>query len=247
METAAWVWGLRDEPPDVVHVVVDAGRRIRRRRGVRVHIRLHLARRCHPSRLPPVVRLEETVLDLVDRPGTTEDTVVDVVLLACQRRLTRADRLQAAAGRRSKLRHRALLSDVLSEVTDGVQSPLERRYLRDVERAHGLPPAERNKAEPDRRAGRGARTLYRDVRHLPYRLVVELDGRAAHPQDQRERDDLRDNSLVVEDGTQTLRYGWRSVTTRACETAGQVGHVLISRGWERVPRRCGPTCRLPAS
>jgi len=58
--------------------------------------------------------------------------------------------------------------------------------------------------------------LYRDVRYLPYRLVVELDGRAAHPQDRRERDDLRDNSLVVADGTQTLRYGWRSVTTRAC-------------------------------
>ena len=247
METAAWVWGLRDEPPEDVHVMIETGRRIRKQSGLRVHLQLHLARRCHPSRLPPVVRLEETVLDLIARPGSTEDSVIDVVLRACQRRLTRVDRLRTAADRRAKLRHRRLLSDVLSDVTDGVQSPLERRYLHDVERAHGLPRAERNTAEPDRREGRGRRTFYRDVRYLPYRLVVELDGRAAHPQDQRERDDLRDNSLVVEDGTQTLRYGWRSVTTRACETAGQVGQVLNSCGWNGGPRRCGPTCRLPAS
>lgn len=139
LETAAWVRGLRDQPPDDVHVMVEAGRRTRKQRGVTVHIRLHLARRCHPSQLPPVVRLEETVLDLIDRPGSTEDAVIDVVLRACQRRLTRVDRLRAAADRRAKLRHRLLLSDVLSEVTDGVQSAPELRYLRDVERAHGLP------------------------------------------------------------------------------------------------------------
>ena len=139
----------------------------------------------------------------------------EVVLRACQRRLTRADRLQAAAGRRSKLRHRALLSDLLSEVTAGVQSPLERRYLRDVDAPTAYLLRSGTRPSPTGE-GRGDRRLYRDVRYLPYRLVVELDGRAAHPQDRRERDDLRDNSLVVADGTQTLRYGWRSVTTRAC-------------------------------
>ncbi len=247
METAAWVWGLRDEPPDDVHVMIESGRRIRSQPGLHVHLLLHLARRCHPSRLPPVVRLEETVIDLIARPGSTEEFVIDVVLRACQRRLTRVDRLRAAANHRAKLRHRRLLSDVLEDVTDGVQSALERRYLRDVERAHGLPRAERNKAEPDRREGRAGRSVYRDVRYSPYRLVVELDGQAAHPQDQRERDDLRDNALVVGDGTQTLRYGWRSVTTRACETAGQVSQVLIGSGWDGRPRRCGPGCRLPIS
>jgi len=250
LETAAWVWGLRDEPPDDVHVMVEAGRRISKQPGVKVHIRAGLTRRRHPSRLPPVVRLEETVLDIVDRPDTTPDNVIDVVLRACQRRLTRADRLRAAAGRRSKLRHRALLSEVLSDVTDGVQSALERRYLRDVERAHGLPSAERNKAEIDRAAGgqvAGRRQTYRDVRYVPYRLVVELDGRAAHPDDQRERDDIRDNSLVEDEGTRTLRYGWRSVASRSCETARQVSLLLTSGGWTGRPRRCGPACRLAIS
>ena len=247
LETAAWVWGLRDDPPDDVHVMIETGRRIRKQPqpGLRVHLRLHLARRRHPSRLPPVVRLEETVLDLIARPGSTEESVIDVVLRACQRRLTRVDRLRAAADRRAKLRHRRLLSDVLSDVTDGVQSALERRYLRDVDQAHGLPRAERNTAEPIRTSP--GRWSYRDVRYVGYRLVVELDGQAAHPADQRERDDLRDNSLIEAEGTRTLRYGWRSVTTRACETAEQVGHVLNSCGWNGGPRRCGPTCRLPAS
>jgi hypothetical protein len=136
--------------------------------------------------VPPVVRLEDTVIDLVDRPGTSQGKVIDLLLRACQRRLTSADRLRAAADGRAKMRHRALLTDVLSEVAEGVQSALERRYLPDVERAHDLPRAKRNRTE-----GRPGRRAYRDVRYLPYRLVVELDGRAAHPEDERERDDLR--------------------------------------------------------
>lgn len=127
LETAAWIWDLRDEPPDAVHVIIEADRRVTRQPGVTVHIRVHLARRRHPTRVPPVVRLEETVIDLVDRPGTSQGKVIDVLHRACQRRLTSADRLRAAADGRAKMRHRALLTDVLSEVAEGVQSALERR------------------------------------------------------------------------------------------------------------------------
>lgn len=242
LETAAWVWRLRDDPPAQVHVVIESARRVMEQPGVRVHIRVHLAQRRHPSRRPPVIRLEETVIDLVDQPGTTQDAVIDVLLRACQRRLTRADRLRAAAEGRAKMRHRALLVDVLSDVGDGVLSTLESRYLRDVERAHRLPRAERNRPE-----GRRGERSYRDVRYLAHGLVVELDGRAAHPGELRERDDLRDNALLEQDGTQTLRYGWRSVVTRPCETARQVARLLARGGWTGEPCRCGPSCRLPAS
>lgn len=239
LATAAWIWGLDDAAPDLVHVMIPADRRVARQPGARFHIRTHLAERVHPARRPTVVRLEDTVLDLVDRPGTTSGDVIDVVLRACQRRLTSAGRLRAAMARRKKLRHRALVAELLADVEDGVLSPLERRYAHDVERAHGLPPGSRNRQEGSR-----GRRRYRDVRYLRYRTVVELDGRAAHPDEQREADNVRDNELLVDEGCRTLRYGWRSVTVAACETAGQVGMLLRSGGWTGSPRRCGPGCRL---
>jgi len=42
---------------------------------------------------------------------------------------------------RKKIRHRSLVLDLLAETASGVHSPLEQRYLHDVERAHGLPAA----------------------------------------------------------------------------------------------------------
>jgi len=170
----------------------------------------------------------------------TPDEVIDLLLRACQRRLTTADRLRSAADGRAKMRHRSLVADVLGEVADGVQSTLERRYLHDVERAHCLPRGARNRPE-----GRDRSRLYRDVRYVAYRLVVELDGQAAHPGDRRERDDLRDNDLLLGEGIRTLRYGWRSGTVHPCETAGQVLDLLRSGGWAGAPKRCSPRCGPP--
>ena len=240
METAGWFWTLEDDVPDDVHVMVPGDRRPARQTGTRFHIRVHLEGRVHPAKVPAMVTLEETVLDLVDRASTTESDVVGLVLKACQRRLTTPQRLAEALDGRLKIRHRSLVSDVLSDATEGVQSPLERRYVRDVERAHGLPRGQRNHLE----VRSGARR-YRDVRYLAYRTCVELDGAAAHPVDRRELDDLRDNDLLVSEGTRTLRYGWRSVTALACQSAGQVGRLLVLGGWQGSPTRCGPGCRLP--
>jgi hypothetical protein len=240
METAGWFWELQDEAPEMVHVMVAGDRRPARQDGTRFHIRVHLAERVHPARLPALVTLEDTVLDLVDRPSTTESAVVGLVLRACRRRLTTPQRLAEGLARRPKIRHRGLVSGLLTEATDGVQSALEHRYLRDVERAHGLPRGQRNRVE----VLAGARR-YRDVRYLPYLTCVELDGAAAHPAELHELDDLRDNALLVADGTRTVRYGWRSVTALACETAAQVRQLLVLGGWAGSPTRCGPGCRLP--
>jgi hypothetical protein len=137
-------------------------------------------------------------------------------------------------------RWRALLNEVLAEVEEGIASPLERRYARDVERRHGLPRGERNR--PEDRLGGGR--WYRDVRYPRWCTVVELDGQPAHPADQRFRDLRRDNAAMVQ-GERVLRYGWRDVAGRPSEAAGQVGTVLQARGWPGKPRRCGATCLLP--
>lgn len=236
-ETAAWLDGLRADLPATVEVCVPHGRRHRASRtGVQVRQSRHLATKTHPTRTPPRTRLEDTVLDLTDAHRTA-DPVIDLVLRACQRRLTTADRLRQAARGRKRLRWRTLVADLLADVVAGVQSALERRYRRDVERAHGLPRGVRNRAESSR-----GRRRYRDVRYRRFRLVVELDGQAAHPEAWKEWDDLRDNEVTELEQARTLRYGWMSVAVRSCATAAQVGRLLSAGGWTGRLRPCGPDC-----
>ena len=239
-ESAAWLWQLQDALDPPVQVLLPASRRVVSQSSlVAIHYSIHRAIRRHPTRNPPVTRLEDTVLDIVDfakRPAEA----IDVLTRACQRRLTNPARLSDAATSRKKLAHRELVADVLSEVRTGVQSALERVYFRDVERAHGLPRGERNAPEGD-----SGRRRYRDVRYRKQRLVVELDGSAAHPVEARDRDDVRDNELVETEGTATLRYGWTAVADRACETAAQVARLLRQGGWTGTARPCGPGCPLP--
>jgi hypothetical protein len=236
--TAGHLQELVDKPPARIDVLVHHGHRVRPRPGIRVRQtrRLELVR--HPARTPPQTHLEDTVLDLSDEAKRSE-AVVDVVLAACQRRLTTPARLALRARGRKRLRWRRFLTELLAEVGDGVLSPLERRYYRDIEKAHGLPRGRRNRPE-----GSGDGRRYRDVRYRRWRVLVELDGRAAHPPETRELDDVRDNEVVAEDGTRTLRYGWRSVSGHPCVVADQVVDVLRSAGWTGAPVRCGPDCAL---
>ena len=135
--------GLRDEPPPYVEIAVDARRRVQDHPGsdggpqLRVRRVRDLHTRRHPSRLPPQTRTEDTVLDLVDR-ATDADRVVSLITSVCQRRLSTAARLRQCASGRKRLHWRRLVGDVLEDVKDGVQSALEHRWRRDVERAHGL-------------------------------------------------------------------------------------------------------------
>jgi hypothetical protein len=240
LETAQWSWGLRDEPPATVFIMIPGNRRIAAAPGLSVHISYDLAARRHPARQPAVTRVEDTIIDLVDAASTVENAI-DVVLRACQRRRTTAARLGQAARKRKKLSRRRLLLDVLAEVQAGVLSMLERNYRRDVEVAHGLPCGARNRAE-----GVAGRRRYRDVRYKKFDLVVELDGQAAHPAHDRDRDDLRDNELVEIEGTATLRYGWTAVAGRPCATAAQVARMLRQGGWTGSPVPCGSGCPIAA-
>jgi hypothetical protein len=137
-----------------------------------------------------MTRVEDTVLDLVERARSVE-SVVGLVTRACQRRLTTASRLAAAMEARKKMRCRRVVSDILEDVRDGVASALERAWGHAVEQRHGLPQGERNRR--DAIAG-GVR--YRDIGYRELAMIVELDGRAAHPDDERHRDMRRDNAVA---------------------------------------------------
>jgi hypothetical protein len=232
---ALWLYGAIDRAPDVIDVCIPWSRRVRGRVGIRIH-------RCrgqdaHPSVSPPRVRLETAVLDVADS-ATTPEQALDPVLRVTQRRLTTASRLRAALAARGRHRWRALLREVLAEVEDGVASALERRYALDVERAHGLPRGVRNTAERDPLTGQ---RRYRDVRYDRSGLVIELDGREAHPLEEAFRDTRRDNAVALLSDV-VLRYGWRDVAGNPCGVAAEVAAVLAAHGWEGSVRPCRADC-----
>jgi hypothetical protein len=184
---------------------------------------------------PPRLSVEDTVLDLC--ASSSEGPVVTLVTTAVQSRRTRADRLAAALDSRARHRHRRLLRVLLADVAVGAESPLELSYLRDVERAHGLP-------DGRRQASRLGLPYATDVGYDAYGLLVEPDGRLGHDGAGRFRDMNRDNRFVL-GGLTTLRYGWFDVVDHPCLVAAQVGHVLLARGWLGLPVRCERCAAVP--
>jgi hypothetical protein len=238
--TALWLWGVLDVPEPVTTVCLPERRRVVTPSGTRVVRRRGLAGLVHPVALPPRLRLEEALLDVADE-AVGEGEVVDLVLRATSSQRTTAARVRKALGRRRQHRHRALLRELLDEAAEGVQSALELRYRRGVERAHGLPRAERNAVEPVTGRTGARRNRYRDVRYRRWRVVVELDGLEAHPAWRRRHDRARDNSATVE-GDQVLVYGWYETVAERCLVAVEVIRLLWRQGWRGTPHPCGEGC-----
>lgn len=232
--TAAELHRLLDSPAEAIHVTVPSTRRITTPGLViRTSGRIHQARQ--PNRDPPRTSVEETVLDLAQLSSTFDDAC-GWITRACGRRLTTETKLRAALELRKKMRWRNELSDVLAAAGDGIHSVLEYRYVRDVERAHGLP-----RSRHQVRVVIDGKVVYRDVYYEEYQLAVELDGQLAHPDDDRWRDSQRDNKARAQ-GVETCRYGWRDIYAHACETALLQARILRRRGWRGRPRPCSARC-----
>lgn len=240
-QTAADLWKLADAPSSLIHVTVPGNRRVRRQPGlvVVVHLSGRASAAVHPSRNPPRTRLEETVVDLWESAQTL-DNAVGWVTSAIGRRLTTQDKLRTAMETRSRVGRRKLLAELLSPDAAGIHSVLEYRYMRHVERPHGLPGANRQA-----RARRNGRTEYRDQLYAEYDTAVELDGRVAHPGDSRWRDIRRDNAAAAA-GITTLRYDWLAVTTTPCLVAAEIAEVLATRGYKGA-RPCSADCPVGRS
>jgi very-short-patch-repair endonuclease len=169
------------------------------------------------------------------------DNAIAWLTKACQRHRTTTARLAQALDQRARHRWRDLLVDALGDVAGGVESVLEYRYVRRVERPHGLPRARRQRVV--RTGGRRRRT---DNDYEPFGVVVELDGRLGHEGEGAFRDRTRDNDTAIS-GRVTLRFGWADVDAQACEVAEDVAVVLWARGWRGKLKRCGVGCRLTRS
>lgn len=233
-QTAAELHGLIESPAKTIYVTIPSNRRITTP-GIVVRTSGRVAQARQPNREPPRTTIEETVLDLAELARTFDDAC-GWITRACGRRLTTETRLRVAEAMRRKMRWRTELDDVLAAAGDGIHSALEYRYLRDVERAHGLP-----RSRHQVRVVIDGKVVYRDAYYDEYQVAVELDGRATHPDDERWRDNRRDN-IASAQGVLTCRYGWRDVYAHACETAALHAQILRLRGWSGMPKPCSARC-----
>lgn len=233
--TAAELYGLLATAAPMIHVTVPSGSPVTRPSGVVVHYSGRLSQSRHPMLTPPRTRIEDTVLDLV-AVSPSLDGAVSLVLRASASRRTQPERILAAMQRRARMPRRAALLQALGAAGDGAHSLLEFRYVTRVERPHALPPGRRQ--NPVRRGGR---SQYQDLSYDDYALVVELDGREAHPEWYRWADIRRDNATAAT-GQVTLRYGWGDVTERPCQTALEIAATLREHRWTGTLRRCGAAC-----
>jgi hypothetical protein len=240
-ETAAEFQRLVDRPASHIHLTLPSARQVAEQEGLKIRrSRTLLPDRRFPPGVLPQTFVDDTLLDLVDQAETI-DEVCALVTRAFGRRLTSEGRLRATANLRKRLRWRTDLDALITEAARGTHSLLEHRYDRDVERAHGLPASKRQAPYTKPGGGKG----FRDRLYQEYGVLVELDGAAAHQEENRWADRDRDNHAATQ-RKQTLRFGWRHVRHETCRTAAMTATVLMNHGWQGSATRCSPECALTA-
>lgn len=145
-------YGILDHTPDEICVYTP-------RRKTTACLPLVFYRNARHLRRPaggdgiPVATPEDALIDAAAE--ATETQLVNWLITACQHKTTNPTALLRRIAERGQVSHRALFGDVLSDVSGGSESMLERRYLCDVVRAHGLPVGERQFRLGARRVDQG--------------------------------------------------------------------------------------------
>jgi len=235
-QSAAELYGLIDGCHYVIHITVPHGSNPVRRGqipGVVIHRSRSAADARHPMLAPPRTRIDETVLDLIEG-SRSFDEAYDWICRAVGRRRTTPERIRKAMDARPRVRWRRDIELALGDASEGALSLLELRYVRGVERPHGLPTAIRQARVRQQAGNRYLDCLYED-----YRACVEVDGIAAHPEDEQWRDKRRDRWNSVHERIETIRVGFLDLRDQQsqCETAADVARWLSGRGTS-VGHRC---------
>src|SRR5690554_1876517 len=234
-DAAAFLHGMVARPPELIDVTIPEWRRVSPSEGIALHRRVNVPAR---TGWPDRTALVDTALDLVAAASGTDSALswlCDAVRAGVSPR-----QLLREVLRRPKMRNRALAVELLAEVAAGVESPLEGRYHRDVERAHGLPTAELQVREV-----LDGMWIRADRKYRGFDVRVELDGALAHPRGRTDRDTWRDNAVLIAASDLTLRYRWRHVHVEPCRTAAQVLSALRLKEPGLPAHRCkSPSCSV---
>ncbi|WP_433286439.1 hypothetical protein [Micromonospora sp. CA-244673] len=234
--TAAAEAGVRGLPPEPLHVLVPADRRVRT-----------LPRRL-PIDMPGVVAHRTTVLPEAHlqraRPPrtTTARAVVDgaswarslreaqlVLASACQQRRVLPEEIEAVLAVLTRARRRDLVRRTVADIAGGAQALSELDFLA-LCRRHRLP-------RPDlqeRRTDQSGRVRWLDAYWREWRLHAEVDG-AHHMDVRRWAEDMRRQNDIWTSGDRILRFPAWLVRARPGEVAATLGRALRAAGW-RPPK-----------
>jgi hypothetical protein len=233
--SAAHLWGLDPRQPEEVELVVPERRRVRAPQGIVPRRVFRFSRVLDAAVFPWRTTPSATVLDVASE-GTPLDAL-SIAARAVQKQLVTPAALRRELDERGGHRYSRLLRTALADVAHGAESGVEVLYIRDVERAHGLPEAVRQ--SPD-----GWGRLDNDYEE--FGVVVEVDGRLGHELwSDRVKDGQRDRRLLTRSRITTHVFVSDIVLT-PCRTAAEVGLILRHRGWGGSPRRCRRSrCGIP--
>ncbi len=207
--TALALWELVPPPPGPVHVTVEGSRSGRGSPGIVRHRSSDaLADRRRVDGLP-VTSVERSVVDAWGSAGPpSRDEVRAAAITAVRRRLCRPADLAHELDASTRLPGRAELAGLVRLLTDGCRSELEIWGCLRVLRAPGMPAFTQQ-----RRVTVGRETFLLDAAYDEAMLAVEMDGAAWHGSNRQRESDIRRDSLLATAGWQTLRYGYRRLTT----------------------------------
>ena len=135
--SALYLWGLERKPPAITEVVVPYERAVAPRPRLKVRRSVRWEDLVDETAYPWRTTLPATLLDVAAQ-GSAIDAL-PTVARAVQKELVSVGQLRAELARRQGHRHSRVLGPALADVEDGAQSGAEVLYVRDVERAHGLP------------------------------------------------------------------------------------------------------------
>jgi predicted transcriptional regulator of viral defense system len=241
-QTAAELHGFAEGISSKIHISVPANRAPGRTMPIRGVI-IHRCRILRPDRIQapwivPRTGVEDTVLDLVAVAKTFDDAY-SWICRGTADSLTIPFSLRKAMASRARLRWRTWLTEALADAESGINSALERRYVRDVEQSHGLPAAVRQAKQRT-----GEKVMYLDNFYEGYQLCVELDGITYHSRANHWKDIDRDNVNIATTNTRTMRFGWVGATEKQCRTAQLVADALRHNGWQGTPHPCKDGCTV---
>lgn len=214
--SAAALWQLLPER-GVIHVTT--ARTLRDRDKIRFHTQVLQADETITRDGIPITTVARTLLDIAaSEPKQFERAFNQAEF----RRLYDQTGVRALLGRNPSRRGAGVIRAVLERAHVGAtRDELEHRFLALVEE-QGLPRPELN-ADLELAPGRWIKPdcLWREAR-----LIVELDGRAAHDTSSRfDSDRERDRILAIE-GWTVVRVTWAHVTTDAARLAADLGALM---------------------
>lgn len=234
--TAAEEWGMIPTGEGPVEITVPYGTSAVSQGDLIVVHRSRAYRHIVVETAPPRTSRADTAIDLAvaeDEARAARRVLTD--LLTGGR--VRPVEVERQLDRRPPRRHRQTLLAAVDLVRNGVQSVLEELYAIEVEQAHGIPTAQRQRPFVV-----DGVTLYEDATydHLGVPLTVRLDGRTHLRDDVAFRDRRRDNAAELA-GRSRLTFGWRDLSVNPCAGAADVIAVLRRWGWNGETHLC-PEC-----